>query len=103
MSYQQSDLTREQIDLISEALILQFGTDWCGYCQRAEPIIEKGLSALPIRRIKIEDGPGRKLARSFKIKLWPTLLFLKSGTEIDRIVRPENMLEIRQAAEKLLA
>jgi thioredoxin 1 len=38
--------------------------------------------------VKVEDGPGRKLGRSFGVKLWPTLVFLKDGAIVRRLVRP---------------
>ena len=41
-----------------------------------------------MRHIKIEDGSGRPLGRSFRVKLWPTLVFLRDGVEVARVVRP---------------
>ena len=29
-----------------------------------------------LRHLKVEDGPGRPLGRSFRVKLWPTLIFM---------------------------
>ena len=31
------------------------------------------------------DASGRPLGRSFKVKLWPTLVFLRDGREIERL------------------
>ncbi|MNT09602.1 hypothetical protein D3C72_1443910 [compost metagenome] len=47
--------------------------------------------------IRVEDGPGRVLGRSFKVKLWPTLVFLKDGQEVARLVRPLDSAEIGKA------
>jgi thioredoxin 1 len=49
---------------------------------------------------KVEDGPGRPLGRSFKVKLWPTLIFLRDGAEVARVVRPT---EVRAVVEGLNA
>ena len=54
-----------------------------------------------VRHIKIEDGPGRKLGRSYRIKLWPTLVFLKDGIEIARLVRPDDAGAVRQALTQI--
>jgi len=43
---------------------------------------------------KVEDGRGRPLGRSFGIKLWPTLVFLRDGQERARVVRPDRTDEI---------
>jgi thioredoxin 1 len=40
------------------------------------------------------DGPGRRLGRTFRVKLWPTLVLLRDGQEIGRIVRPTSSGEI---------
>lgn len=47
--------------------------------------------------MKIEDGPGRPLGRSFRVKLWPTLVFMLGGKEVARLVRPGDASEIRDA------
>ncbi|HEY2412042.1 MAG TPA: thioredoxin family protein [Pirellulaceae bacterium] len=87
--------TREEIDASEGSILLEFGTAWCGYCQAAAPHIAAALAKFPsVQHIKVEDGPGRLLGRSFRVKLWPTAIFLQDGKEITRIVRPESTEEI---------
>jgi len=93
--YSASAPTRAEVDALSGATVLEFGTDWCGYCQGAQPFIEQASAKhSPVRHLKIEDGPGRPLGRSFKIKLWPTLIFLRNGEEVARVVRPNTVAVI---------
>ncbi len=88
--------TREEIDGTDGPIALEFGTGWCGYCTGAAPLIAVALREFPdVRHIKVEDGPGRRLGRSFRVKLWPTVIYLKDGEEITRSVRPETREEIR--------
>jgi thioredoxin 1 len=95
--------TREEVDRISGAAILEFGTDWCGYCRAAEVFVRQALAENPqILHLKVEDGPGRRLGRSFKVKLWPTLIFLKDGKELARAVRPTSVDELRSCIQVLL-
>lgn len=94
--------TREEIDALCKPTVLEFGTDWCGYCQDAQPFIAKAFATHPsITHIKVEDGPGRPLGRSFRVKLWPTLVFLKDGKETMRLTRPESLQVIDQAMQKI--
>lgn len=94
--------SRAEIDQSQEPIVLEFGTDWCGHCQGAQPLIASALAEHPnLRHLKIEDGPGRPLGRSFRVKLWPTLIFLRSGEEVDRLVRPGDATAIRQALHKM--
>lgn len=61
----------------------------------AQPAIEAAFGEHPrVMHLKIEDGPGRRLGRSFRIKLWPTLVFLRDGQEIARTVRPLDSHEV---------
>jgi thioredoxin 1 len=41
-----------------------------------------------VQHLEIEDGPGRPLGRSFRVKLWPTLVFLRDGQVVRQAVRP---------------
>ena len=92
---------RSAIDAMQGIVALEFGTDWCGHCRAAAPLISSAVGAVPgVQHIKVEDGSGRALGRSFRIKLWPTLLVLQNGKEIARVVRPADVAEVRQAIEQ---
>ena len=96
--YTTNEPPRSAIDEQSGATLLEFGSSWCGHCRRAAPIVEKVFASHPaVRHIKIEDGSGRPLGRSFRVKLWPTLVFLKDGREVGRLVRPQAAREIEEA------
>ncbi|WP_409333834.1 thioredoxin family protein [Burkholderia sp. Bp8963] len=87
--------TREEVDALAGATVIEFGANWCGICMGAQPAIRDSFLPHPaVRHLKIEDGPGRPLGRSFKIKLWPTLVFLRDGVEVARVVRPTNSGQI---------
>jgi thioredoxin 1 len=94
--------TREEIDSLAGPVVLNFGTNWCGHCQGAASAIAAALQDFPsVQHIGVEDGPGRKLGRSFTIKLWPTLIFIKDGQEVTRLVRPDDADEIRTALKSI--
>lgn len=87
--------TREQIDALIEPTMLEFGASWCGYCQAAQADIRAVLERHPeVSHIKIEDGKGKPLGRSFRVKLWPTLVLIDQGKEVGRVVRPNDAAEI---------
>lgn len=78
-------------------LLLEFGTDWCGHCQAAQAGIARALSQHPaLTHLKIEDGKGRPLGRSYSVKLWPTLILLRNGQEIARCVRPVEAADVNR-------
>jgi thioredoxin 1 len=89
---------RAEVDALPGATLLEFGTDWCGHCRRAQPLIAQALAAHPeVRHLRIADASGRRLGRSFEVKLWPTLVLLREGREVGRLVRPVDAAEVEQA------
>ena len=93
---------RAAVDALRGACLLEFGAPWCGHCQRAQPLIETALASQPaVEHIKVEDGPGLPLGRSYRVKLWPTLVFLRDGQEVARLVRPQTGQEIAQALAQI--
>jgi thioredoxin 1 len=102
--YLPESVTREEVDALQGATVLQFGTNWCGYCRAAQSVIEPVLGeAADLRRIIVEDGKGRPLGRSYHVKLWPTLVFLADGEEVARVVRPWKRDDVSEALTQLNA
>lgn len=94
--------TREEVDQLTGATVLEFGTPWCGHCLRAQPIIELALkNRSDITHLKVEDGPGQPLGRSFRVKLWPTLVVLRDGKEVARTVRPQHASDVQEALQAI--
>jgi thioredoxin 1 len=96
--YAATEPKRDDIDALQGPALLEFGSPGCGWCRRAQPLIAEALSAHPgVRHIRIADASGRRLGRSFGVKLWPTLVFLLDGKEAARLVRPDGAAPIREA------
>ena len=99
--YKTGTITRSEVDSLDGITVLDFGTNWCGHCRSAEPHVERALADFPqINHIKVEDGQGRPLGRSYRVKLWPTLVFVRLGQELSRVVRPTSADAVREAAVK---
>jgi thioredoxin 1 len=80
---------REEVDHLQGPVLLEFGTNWCDYCQAIQPDLAALLQKYPeVRHFRIEDGKGRPLGRTFKVRMWPTLVFMKDGQPIKQVSRP---------------
>lgn len=97
-TYAEAEPKRAEVDQLEGATVLEFGSPWCGYCRAAQPLIATALAEhFGVRHIKIADASGKRLGRSFGVKLWPTLVFLNDGKEVSRLVRPSEAQAISDA------
>jgi len=100
--YVETEPRREEVEGLAGPSLLEFGSPWCGYCRAAEPLLERALAGHPdVRHIKVHDASGRRLGRSFRVKLWPTLVFLRDGSEVARLVRPSDAQAIGEALDRI--
>lgn len=100
--YLEEPFTFEQIGEFPGETLLEFGAPWCGHCLAASAAIKEVITKESgVRHIKVYDGKGKPLGRAFKVKLWPTLLLLRDGKEVARLVRPLTSGEVRQLLSSL--
>ena len=93
-----SEPSRIEIDAMTQPVLLEFGASWCSHCRATQPLIASAMAEHPeVLHLKIEDGKGRRLGRTFGVKLWPTLVLMYQGQEIVRLVRPDSVHAIRTA------
>jgi thioredoxin 1 len=96
--------SRAEIDALPGLTLVEFGANWCGICKATQPAIDEALRDAPnLRHLKVEDASGRPLGRSFRVKLWPTLVFMRDGVEVARVVRPDGAEAIRGELERLIS
>jgi thioredoxin 1 len=101
-AFETREPTRAEIDAETGPLVVEFGAPWCGYCKAAQPLVAQAFAGYPqLRHMKVEDGPGQPLGRSFGVRLWPTLVFLRDGAEVARIVRPQDAPAIGAALARI--
>ena len=102
VGYAEVEPKREELDAMPGPTLVEFGSPWCGHCRRAQPLIAEALSGhANVRHIKVADASGKRLGRSFKVKLWPTLVFLRDGKEVAKLVRPGSTEEIKEALSQI--
>jgi hypothetical protein len=52
--------SQADVQAMKGLILLEFGTEWCGHCRAAQPLIAQALASQPHwQHCKVEDGPGR--------------------------------------------
>jgi thioredoxin 1 len=108
MSYQAryavTEPLRSEVDRMRGVVVLEFGAPWCGHCHEAQQLLQTLLDAYPeVAHLKVEDGKGRPLGRSFEVRLWPTVIVIDRGVETARVVRPGNSDDLHPIKDALAA
>lgn len=76
-------------------VLLDFWASWCGPCQMVSPVIEQiGEENDSIRVGKVNVDEQGELTMQFRVVLIPTLVVMKGGEEVNRIVGAASKSEI---------
>jgi thioredoxin 1 len=99
--YPSDEPSRAEVDALDGPVVIEFGAPWCPYCQAIQSDLAELLDRhSQVRHIKVEDGKGKPLGRSFGVKLWPNLVFLRDGQVMQQSARPEKE-EVRRGLEEI--
>src|SRR6266852_6411454 len=80
----------------AEGLVMvDFWGEWCGPCRAVAPVLEQVAeeSGVSLMKVNIDENPG--LAARYEIRSIPTILFIKDGAVVERVVgaMPRQALE----------
>jgi thioredoxin 1 len=101
--YHEPSLSREELEAMSGPLVLEFGANWCGICGAFSLQAEEVFEDFPhVKHIRVEDGPGKRLGRTFRVKLWPTFVFLSDGQVLGQVSRPTSE-QLRDGLQQITA
>ena len=94
----------DQVEKSPQPVLLDLWADWCGPCHMLSPTIEQ-LSAelsgrVTVAKVNIDDNP--RVAARYRVQSIPTLLLLKGGQEVDRMVGVQPKQEILRHVEAIL-
>ncbi|HUP40226.1 MAG TPA: thioredoxin [Vicinamibacterales bacterium] len=94
----------EEVERSATPVLLDMWADWCGPCHMLAPTIDQLATEMSgrvkVAKLNIDENPG--IANRFGVRSIPTLLVLKGGKEVDRLVGVQPKQEIMRRLETIL-
>lgn len=83
--------------------ILKFEAVWCGPCKAMAPTISKLEGEFPeLNFLSIDIDDYKDWAKRYNVKSIPTILILKDGIEINRIIGAQLITPLRKIFREVL-
>lgn len=84
--------------------ILKFSATWCGPCRVMAPAVKEAVS--DFQEVELEevdvDTDDNELSLTYGVRSVPTLIFLKDGKEIDRVVGMKTAEQLKNIINRTL-
>jgi len=73
-------------------VVIDFWAEWCGPCKRLTPVLDEvaGTMGNQVKFLKVNVDNEQEVASEYQVMSIPTLIFIKGGQEIERMVGAAN-------------
>ncbi len=92
----------EMLAATPDLAIVDFWAEWCGPCRMIAPVLEEIVEGsdgkVVLMKVNVDESPG--LAARYGIRSIPTMLFVKDGEVVDRVIGAVPKAVLQQHIER---
>ncbi len=90
----------------SKSVIVFFYADWCGPCRAIEPVMAElardYVGKVVFYQMTVDEPDKGKVTEKYGIQAVPTILFLRNGQEVERIIGAVSRSLLENAIKRKL-
>lgn len=97
-----TDDTYENVLNTDKLVLIDFSATWCGPCKQLSPIIDELHSEYSNRVVigKVDIEENNDIVNKYSIRNVPTLLFIKNGKLVDKMVGAQTKSKLVEVIDK---
>lgn len=85
-------------------VLVDFWATWCGPCRMMAPVVDKVAQEyagrLRVGKVNVDESP--ELAEKFMVMNIPTLVLIKGGEQVDRIIGARPLPDLKKWLDQLI-
>jgi thioredoxin 2 len=99
-----NDADFAEVTKTGELVLVDLWAPWCGPCRMVAPVLEslaqRYAGKVKVVKVNVDDNP--QIARTFDASSIPTLVFLRDGKPVDRVVGAQPEPALASTIDRLL-
>lgn len=105
MAFEITNANYKELIKSGKPVVIDFWAEWCGPCRRISPIIDELYTEFEGKDItigKCDVDANDEVAIEFKVRNIPTIVFIKNGEPVDKIVGASSKEAIKEKINAIL-
>lgn len=105
MAFEVTNSNYKELIGSGKAVVIDFWAEWCGPCRRISPLIDELSTEFSGQNIvigKCDVDANDEVAIEYKVRNIPTIVFIKNGALVDKMVGASTKEAIKEKITALL-